>query len=1015
MEKLDESARTVTRKRGKVREASTLSTGLESDASALPPESLTAEADPVPKGKSSRRLTSRRGPDRATMPVQEELLSAPPPSTQPGTRRPLPVRRHSATGRTRGREGNIAGLVERNRLALEHRAVLPPPDPLFVLLPGLRQLLLNSKLDDTAGILTESLAGALAPAFAELWIADPTPWSSERDKVGGQELTPVLRLRARSRAITRVVASVGSDAAPTGGMADLHQPAVESVLITEVATTRRPQILFDADLHSLAGDWPELGELLSSQGTVAAYPLETRGQFLGILAVGATSGSAHAISPPLKSSRSGRAGGRPRPLAQLLKEPGGAGADCRSPGSRSHRRSGRRRVYFRPLNPPFATLLGLEQKVTLVGQRLDDPASADRADSVAASLRLDAVYRTGEPQAMIELPIHHRERGMTYWNVTSSPLPRVSASSGVGGVLVAAVDVTRQVVSRQRAQESAEMAQDRIGQMMTLHATSLAVASQLGADPRELLADILRRSIALLGARAGAVYVLDPRYDELEVVVCQGLRGDYAGARIRVGEGLAGRVGQTGQGLIMDDYRAYPFRTAIYDGEDFSAVIAVPLIHRGQVVGVLDVLDDAERRAFTDDDLWLLDLFAAQAAQAIENARTYVELERAYRKQRELDRMKDDFIATASHELRTPLTGVSGFLDLLLEYPGSRDEPLAQEFLQKASESAEELAEIAERLLQTSRLDTGSIEMHIGPVRLATVVDEVLRSYRSLPQVQGGRYDLTSEVPPHVYVAADLGRLKEVLDNLISNAIKYSPHGGRVAVACSPARLRSLAEGGGELQHAGGECPLAGAIDERPTLVMPHLVDRRGRRGESPSAPSPQRVWPRQWNDAMSWWRFAITAWGFPATSEAISFGDSLAWNRLVPARYAARDWASISAGRSCAAWRETYGSWRALRDRVRAFAFALPTAESHSVGRIRTESGGMPATEYWTRMSEHGSSMGAGRSGSSSGAGRRDGSRGRGAALVARWLVNPWSAWSVQALVDVPRITEVVLAGDSW
>ena len=129
-----------------------------------------------------------------------------------------------------------------------------------------------------------------------------------------------------------------------------------------------------------------------------------------------------------------------------------------------------------------------------------------------------------------------------------------------------------------------------------------------------------------------------------------------------------------------------------------------PLIHRGQVVGVLDVLDDAERRAFTDDDLWLLDLFAAQAAQAIENARTYVELERAYRKQRELDRMKDDFIATASHELRTPLTGVSGFLDLLLEYPGSRDEPLALEFLQKAAESAQELSDIAERLLQTSRL-----------------------------------------------------------------------------------------------------------------------------------------------------------------------------------------------------------------------------------------------------------------------------------------------------------------------
>jgi signal transduction histidine kinase len=421
---------------------------------------------------------------------------------------------------------------------------------------------------------------------------------------------------------------------------------------------------------------------------------------------------------------------------------------------------------------------------------------------------------------------------MTYWNVTSSPLSPFSAS--VGAILVAAVEVTRQVVSRQRALDSAEMAQDRIGQMMTLHATSLEVASQLGADPRELLADILRRSIALLNARAGAVYVLDPRFDELEVIVCQGLRGDYAGARIRVGDGLAGRVGETGQGLIVDDYRDYPYRTAIYDGEDFSAVIAVPLIHRGQVVGVLDVLDDAERRAFTDDDLWLLDLFAAQAAQAIENARTYVELERAYRKQRDLDRMKDDFIATASHELRTPLTGVSGFLDLLLEYPGSRDESLALEFLQKASESAQELAEIAERLLQTSRLDTGQLEMHTGPVRLATVIEEVLHSYKELQQSQGSHYDLSAEIAPEVYVEADLGRLKEVLDNLVSNAIKYSPHGGRIIVTCEVLALSS-----------GTDYPMeertqdSSGIDERPTLVMPHLVTGETGEDESPRAPSP--------------------------------------------------------------------------------------------------------------------------------------------------------------------------------
>src|SRR5262249_5354705 len=271
------------------------------------------------------------------------------------------------------------------------------------------------------------------------------------------------------------------------------------------------------------------------------------------------------------------------------------------------------------------------------------------AARLAAGLRLEAVMASGEPQMMIELPIRHAGRGVTYWNITSSPLPTLPG--GAGGVLVAAVEVTRQVVSRQRSQEVAEIAQERVAQMLALHDTSLAVARQLGADPRELLTDILRRSIALLSARAGTVFVHDPRLGELEAIVSQGLRGDYTGHRIHAGDGLAGWVTQTRQGLYLDDYHAYPSRVALYENEEFRAVIAVPLIQRGQVVGVLIVLDDAERRVFTNDDLWLLELFAAQAAQAIENARTYVELERAYRKQRELDRMKDDFIATASHEL----------------------------------------------------------------------------------------------------------------------------------------------------------------------------------------------------------------------------------------------------------------------------------------------------------------------------------------------------------------------------
>jgi signal transduction histidine kinase len=792
------------------------------------PVLLTSVREQLPTG-SARAPRTRRRPT-----PQSVAATTATPSTASAAEPPTPSKRRTTGEQRRARENTVAGLAERAHTQADPRPALPLPDPFYVALPELRQALLNKPLDVALRLVAEGVAGTLAPAAVQFWIADPASWASEQSRAGGLELIPSLRPHAMGRAATRAFREPAAETPPDGDVLCLlpRLPLRPDPLIEEVLAARRPVVLLDPGEHPLASEWLHLVPADAPApriGTLAAFPLRARGQFLGILAVGTGERLAprHLISLEELADLAALAADRDRLLSYSRSQEALAQTVVRHAPVAIAVLRGPDHI-FALANPAFSLLLGLDSETPLTGMRLFD-AVHDRALGLSASLRLDAVYEGGEPQAMIELPIHQLDRGVTYWNVASSPLPGIATS--VGGVLVAAVEVTRQVVARQRAQDAAEMAQERIGQMMTLHATSLAVASQLGADASELLADILRRSIALLDARAGTVYVRNPRRGDLEVVVCQGLRGDYTGSRIRVGEGLAGRVALTGHGLYVDDYRAYPFQAAIYDGEDFSAVIAVPLIHHGQVVGVLDVLDDGQRRSFTDDDLWLLDLFAAQAAQAIENARTYVQLEKAFRKQRELDRMKDDFIATASHELRTPLTGVQGFLDLLLDYHGSRDESLAVDFLQKASESAQELAEIAERLLQTSRLDTGRMELHLGPVRLRTAVEATLRSIRELQQAQGNTHKLNTELGADVYVHADLGRLKEVLDNVVGNAIKYSPRGGRVTVRCAPAAFPGVPSG--PLQ------PALGAIEERPTIVLPQLAVDDDDPDYDPSLPAP--------------------------------------------------------------------------------------------------------------------------------------------------------------------------------
>jgi signal transduction histidine kinase len=796
----------------------------------------------APRGRTSRGKaapvgSAEAGAHASPSPVRDAPVSPATLAPQTSTRRPTTRARRGGL-RGRGREPGVLRLAERARLIAEHGGVHLLADPLAAFLPAARNALFNVGLDDAIHAVVEELASTLAPAVVQIWIAEAAPWLPGHERVGGLELEPSLRLRVTARAAVRGVTESGIAAlvAESNMPGELPGPDISvgnsstmngmprwpghpDPLLDAVAASRLPIVHYHALDHEHAVAWRALmpsafcsipGATLPPVpiGTLAAYPLKARGQFLGVLALAT---GTHLVARQLAALEE---------LADLIAQ--STDRDRLLAYSRSQEALSQTVVRYAPVamavltgrehrvalaNPTFAVLLGLDAGMTLTNSRLRDLVP-DSAETLSAGLGLDAVYASGESLAMIELPIA-LGGDITYWNVTTSPLPGVSARSG--GVLLAAVDVTRQVIARQRALDSAEEAQVRIGQMMTLHATSLAVSGQLGADPRELLADILRRSVLLLNGRAGTVYVRDVRRNELEVIVHQGLRGDYTGQRIRIGEGIAGQVARTGQGTIVDDYRVYPYRASIYGDEDFRAVIAVPLIAHGQVVGVLDVLDDAERRAFTDDDLWLLDLFAAQASQTIENARTYVELEHAFRKQRDLDRMKDDFIATASHELRTPLTGVQGFLDLLLDYAGSRDDPMALDFLNKAATSAEELAAIAERLLQTARLDTGQMELHTNPVRLAPVVDEVLRFFRELEQAQGGSHDLLAEIPPHVYIQADLGRLKEVLDNLVGNAIKYSPHGGRILVRCAPARFEAAAN---------SSTP-GGSIEERPTMVIP--------------------------------------------------------------------------------------------------------------------------------------------------------------------------------------------------
>jgi PAS domain S-box-containing protein len=195
--------------------------------------------------------------------------------------------------------------------------------------------------------------------------------------------------------------------------------------------------------------------------------------------------------------------------------------------------------------------------------------------------------------------------------------------------------IVRDITARRLAEDALRR---RAEELAALQATVLDITGP--HELTRLLHTIVERAARLLQAPGGGMYLCDPEKQEVRCVVSYNTPSDYTGTTLKYGEGAAGVVVQTGKPLTIDDYRRWQGRASAFESaQPFGAVLAVPMIWQGQVTGVIDVLDDATSRRFTQTDQGLLTLLANHAAIAVENARL---LEQAQRHAEELKRYSTD-------------------------------------------------------------------------------------------------------------------------------------------------------------------------------------------------------------------------------------------------------------------------------------------------------------------------------------------------------------------------------------
>jgi signal transduction histidine kinase len=289
-------------------------------------------------------------------------------------------------------------------------------------------------------------------------------------------------------------------------------------------------------------------------------------------------------------------------------------------------------------------------------------------------------------------------------------------------------------------------------------------------------------------------------------------------SRVMVGEGIAGKVAVWRDAHLINGVpRAEEFPGLQPKAQEVRSAMSAPLIHREELLGVLNVNADIDRE-FNEYDLRALSLFAEQASSAITNARLY-EAERSHVAELlELDLLKTEFVTRVSHELRTPLTSI-----LAAAQTAQRPERLAEhpEVVGIIERQARQLSTMVEELLTASKLDQGRPTAP-REVDLAGLTRSVAMDY-----YEGAGRRMTVEVPEEpVEVLADADSMRHVLDNLIDNAMKYGapPITVRVERGVAQAVLSVIDRGAGvppdERERVFGQFHRVRRVDSQPGLGL---------------------------------------------------------------------------------------------------------------------------------------------------------------------------------------------------
>jgi signal transduction histidine kinase len=330
-----------------------------------------------------------------------------------------------------------------------------------------------------------------------------------------------------------------------------------------------------------------------------------------------------------------------------------------------------------------------------------------------------------------------------------------------------------------------------VDRLTALGEVGRAVSSTL--DLETVLTTIVSRAVQLSGLDGGVVFEYDADGEVFVLRAQAGTGGPLAAARratrIRKNEGVVGRTAVELAPIAVSDITepgAYvgPNRENLIES-GVRAILAVPMVREHHLIGCLGVTRN-QAGDFPDDTIELLRTFATQSALAIQNARLFQEIEDKSRQLEAASRHKSEFLANMSHELRTPLNAILGFSEVLSQRMFGDLNPKQEEYLRDIHESGQHLLSLINDILDLSKIEAGRMELDPTVFDLPTAIENALTFVRERAARRG--IALHRAVDRRLgQIRADERKVKQVLLNLLSNALKFTSEGGRIEVGAGVA------------------------------------------------------------------------------------------------------------------------------------------------------------------------------------------------------------------------------------